>query len=615
MVDFLKTLAWFAAGALLWGGVDLLQVALSIGGQPLGALVPVVLGFYVLVSALAALLLSSVLTRLRPRWGGAVVAAALVLPGFALAIAYVNFVHLPGFFTTLTLAANATLALTAGATALLTVRSAVAARVAHSRVARITVAALGLVFSVCAARGWARPATTNAEVSADDRPNVFIIVIDSLRADRVRPADGSTRKLTPALAGLADRGLTFQHAYAQASWTKPSVASILTSLFPSTHGANLRRDRLSSEAKPLAETFARNGYRTALFSANPWISPAFGFDRGVEHFFETEQETFGRLVLLLRVLRAVDRPLPSRPLSRAIAHVEQSAGLGVGRRSNCERDRAILAALSSWLAEPAERPIFAYLHLMSPHIPYEPPSGTGGFEGVEQVDLLMRTEPLDDARRDALIRLYDETVTHADSVLAEVLDVIRTHDTNDRSSVVVVTADHGEEFFEHGRFGHGKTLYDEVIHVPLVIAGPGVPAGQARDEPAMLADIAPTLAKLVGIAPDPSWVGHDLLHPGSRGPAYAELIREGGLEAYMSSDGRRKYVEITETLGAEPRSELFDLKADPAESRTIPLPASDPLRDEMLRVRASARAAALAREATAIDESAEERLRALGYIN
>jgi arylsulfatase A-like enzyme len=614
MITVSRTLRWFVAAAILWGGIDLLQVAFATGGQPLGALAVVVLGLYVAIAAFAAVCLASLLARLRAHGRGATVAAALLLPGAALVAAYVNFVHLPDFLSPVTMAANLVLVIVAATGAIVVARSRLAHGLADSRIAPVTIALLGLLLAAAATRGWARPGTTEPIVSADDRPNVFLIVIDSLRADRVRPNAAGAAGSTPALAALAERGVTFERAYAQASWTKPSVASLLTSLFPSTHGANLRRDRLSPEAAPLAETFARSGYRTAVFSANPWISPAFGFDRGVEHFFETEQETFSRMVLLLRVLRALDRPLPSRPVSQLIASVERAAGLGVGRRSNCERDGAILTALESWMAQPASRPVFAYLHLMSPHIPYEPPSGTQGFEGAEQVDLLMRTEPLDEERRAELIGLYDATVAHADTVLARILDVIAARSSMDRT-IVVVTADHGEEFFEHGRFGHGKTLYDEVVHVPLVMAGPGLPVGTAREDPAMLVDVAPTVAGLVGLARGAKWAGRDLLEKRSGATAYAELMREGGLEVYMVSDGRRKYVESTEKLGTETRAELFDLRVDPAESHPLPLSESEPLRDEMARLREAARAAPLAREATSIDESAEERLRALGYIN
>lgn len=609
-----RTLAWFASAAVLWGGIDLLQVALSTGGQPLGALVPVVLFLYVVIATLAALCLTPLFARSRRGAGPAALASAALLPGAALTAAYINFVHLPDFFAPITIAANLVLAAVAAVGVTVFARSDTARRLAGSRAVPAALVALGLLLAAAATRGWSGPTTTEPLVSADDRPNVFVIAIDSLRADRVRPSARDAKSKTPALSGLATRGVTFERAYAQASWTKPSVASLLTSLFPSTHGANLRRDRLSPEAVPLPQIFLQSGYRTAVFSANPWISPAFGFDRGVEHFFETEQETFSRMVLLLRVLRALDRPISSRPVSLALARLERAAGLGVGRRSNCERDSAILAALDHWLSQSSDRPFFAYLHLMSPHIPYEPPAGTRGFPSDEQVGLLMRTDPIDEGRRGELVSLYDETVAHADSVLAEILEVIGERLSVERT-IVVVTADHGEEFFEHGRFGHGKTLYDEVVHVPLLLAGPGVPTGVSRDDAAMLVDVAPTVAKLVGIAPDARWAGRDLLEKRSNATAYAELLREGGLEMYMASDGRRKYLESTDKLGADVRRELYDLRSDPGEERALPLAAREPLREVMERLREAARAGALAREATSIDHDAEERLRALGYVN
>jgi hypothetical protein len=154
------------------------------------------------------------------------VTAAILLPGAALAAAYVNFVHLPDFLTPITIATNVALAVAAAAAVFLVARSRVADALGNSRVAPLIVAALGVVLAVAATRGWARPTATDPLVSADDRPNVFVVVIDSLRADRVRPSAADAAGATPALAALAARGVTFERAYAQASWTKPSVASL-----------------------------------------------------------------------------------------------------------------------------------------------------------------------------------------------------------------------------------------------------------------------------------------------------------------------------------------------------------------------------------------------------
>jgi arylsulfatase A-like enzyme len=609
--------AWFVAGPLLWAGIDLVQVGASIGGQPLGRLPLVVLPFYLVGGAILWGLWRIVVARSGPPSEPATaLVTSTVLPGFLLAVAYVNFVHLPDFRSALTIIANAALLIVGAVVCVLVKRTPGIARLAASRTAVALVACAGLALTSLAARGWSSRPATVPTVSADDRPSIFIVVIDSLRADRVgRPRPPAGDSLTPTLDALARRGVAFEHAYAHASWTKPSVASLLTSLHPPSHQANLRRDRLSPDAPTLAESFAEVGYRTAVFSANPWISPAFGFDRGVMHFVETERETFGRLVLLLRVLRAVDRQFSERPMSRGIAAFERGVGLGHDRRNNCQRDDAILRALDSWLADTSPSPVFAYLHLMSPHIPYDPPSGTRGFDSQTQVDLLMRTRPLEPERYRVLVDLYDATVRYSDSVLRGFLDTLDRHGIGERS-ILVVTADHGEEFFEHGRFGHGKTLYEEVIRVPLILVGPGVASHADRRTVVSHVDVAPTLARLTGITPARLWVGEDLLRPATEDPiAFSELLREGGLEVAMVSDGRRKYIETVDRLGTAPRAELFDLRLDPGEQAPRPPGDAEPLRDELARRKAAARTRALTPEATSIDPGQEERLRALGYLN
>lgn len=599
--------SWFLAGALFWAGVDLFHVAAATGGQALGRLVLLVVALYLGASAAW---LAALRTRLEHDVT-AFVAAALV-PGALIALAYLNFVHLPDFMSPLTLAANATLLLAGAALCMLATRIPAIARASASRLGPLIAIVAGVAMAATAARGWSSSTAHQITATAAvDRPSVFVISIDSLRADRIDVGVSST---TPTLRDLALRGMRFTRAYSHASWTKPSVASLFTSRFPSSHGANLRRDRLSSQATTIAEIFATAGYRTGVFSANPWISPAFGFEPGVIHFVESEKETFGRLVLLLRVLRAVDRPLPGRPISRALATAEHAAGLGRDRRSNCERDEGLVHAFDAWLGEDSGTPAFAYFHLMSPHIPYDPPSGDRGFDHSEQVELLMRTDALPADRQATLVALYDETVAHADAMLAGALAVLERRGLLERS-IVLVTADHGEEFFEHGRFGHGKTLFDEVTHVPWVMAGPGVRAGEVRDVPVAHIDIAPTLASLAGLAPSPDWIGRDATRADGNGMVYAELLREGGVEITMVTDGKRKLVESIDAMGAQAREEVYDLRADPGEQRPSIPERDDPLRAELARLRDAARASALAREDTAIDDDSEERLRALGYIN
>jgi arylsulfatase len=525
---------------------------------------------------------------------------------------YVNVVHLPSITSPVTLAANVALAASTAVVWLATARSVRAARIARSRIAALSLATFAVVGTSIAARGWKDASTVAASAGAGDRPNVFVIVIDTLRFDRTGLAD-EARSQTVNLDRLAGDGTAYERAYAQASWTKPSVASLFTSLYPSSHGANLRRDRLAAEPTTVAEVFARRGYRTAVFSANPWVSPAFGFDRGVDYFYESEHETYSRLVMLLRLLRAADRVLPGDVLRTAIRDMEEAYGLRQKRSTNCERDDAIVDAFRTWLDESEEQPAFAYFHLMSPHIPYEPPAPTQAFAAADQVALLQQTDALTTERRKVLLSLYDQAVVYADAVLGEIVAILRERNALD-DSLLIVTADHGEEFHEHGHWGHGKSLFDEVLRVPLVLRGPGIPAGVVAAGPAMLIDVLPTVVALTGATADASWEGRSLAERIPDRPIYAELLREGGLESYMLYHQGRKYVETVDGLGEAPRHELFDLRTDPAERRpqtTIPTQWAG----RLAAVRNAAQSKRASSGEVVIDEAAQEKLEALGYFN
>ena len=183
-------------------------------------------------------------------------------------------------------------------------------------------------------------------------------------------------------------------------------------------------------------------------------------------------------------------------------------------------------------------------------------------------------------------------------------------------AIIVVTTDHGEEFHEHGRWGHGKSLYDEVVHVPLVMRGPGFDAGALVDTPAMLVDVMPTLAAAIGRSPEPSWEGADLRRLPSGRAAYGELIREGGLESYMLFANGRKYIETIASLGQTTDRELYDIAADPGERRNVVGGTGDQgLAAKLARLRDESAAKRVDGEEVAIDDAAREKLEALGYVN
>lgn len=595
---------------------------MATGGQPILRLAGLVVTLYLALGVVTGAVAIAVIphTVKEPaRRDGTAIAVALVGFSCLFLVPYLNIVHLPSITNPVTIAVNLAVLGAAFVAFLFLARSSIGSRLAGSGKVAAALTVLSLLITLGIASGSREEAVTARDAFNATDPDVFVIVIDSLRQDRTGPDSP-----TPELGALAMRGRKYSRAYSQASWTKPSVASLFTSLYPSAHGANLRRDRLPAGVQTLPELLAARGYRTAVFSANPWISPAFGFERGVQNFYESETETFARLVMILRMIKMVDKPVPGRPLTSALRSLEGAFGLTAARRSNCERDTAIVDAFTSWLeaGDASDRPSFAYFHLMSPHIPYDPPDRNHDFTAADQVALLLSTEAIPEERHRLLLELYDLTIEHGDKLLGRLVDAI---DLNERQagSVIVVTADHGEEFYEHGRWGHGKSLYDEVVNVPLVIAGAGVEAGTSSAEPAMLIDVLPTIAGITEAGANPEWQGRDLLatDPSGNGDAaiaYAELMREGGFESYMLVRDGKKYIETVSGVGSEQKNEFYDLDADPAESNNIVASQSQEMAAALTRMRDRSRAGNVSRQETdqtEIDDAARQRLEALGYVD
>ncbi len=608
-----QCVAWFAAGGALAALADLALVANGTGAVGFAPLAWMVLALH---GALALLAASAVYGAGVARRPAPTAALGLVAAPAVTLVGYLNLVHLPSIREPVTIAAN-----TAALAMVAALVWALARSPRFATLASTTLLGWALALAGVAGGCWvARPAsdtsaTTLVEPGSGDHPNVFVVLLDSLRLDRTGAAAAGASR-TPNLDALAARGTALTSAYAQASWTKPSVAAVFTSLFPTSHGANLRHDRLSEQPTTLPELFRDAGYRTAVFSANPWISPAFGFERGVHDFVESEQETFVRLVVLLRLLKLPDRAIPGRPISAGLARVEDFFGLGSAHRSNCQRDVRLAEGFEDWLDEHAgTRPLFAFFHLMSAHIPYDPPGNPGTFPNEEQVALLHSEEALAPERRRELIELYDATVGHADEVLGRIVAAIRSNGL-EATSIIVASADHGEEFHDHGRWGHGKSLYDEVVRVPLVIAGPDVAHGARIATPAMLVDVMPTIAGLAGIVPPPATAGTRIdADPGRH--AYAELLREGGVEHYMLVEDDAKYIESRARLGEPVRTELYDRRSDAAERDNLAEGAGD--LDEWARkldaIRSGARGHRVEGSTRELDDEETERLRALGYVN
>ena len=322
-----------------------------------------------------------------------------------------------------------------------------------------------------------------AQTKVAGRPNVLLIVVDTMRADRLG-CYGYPENTSPTLDAMAAEGIVFRHAVAQASWTRPSIATILTGLYPSTHQAISKVSILPEAVVTLAEAFHQEGYYTAGFADNINIAPMFGFGQGfceyhylAPAYFYGASESASKLTLydLVRLVK-------ERFLSKAkrVDHYYRDA------------ERMTSEAID-WLKAERGEPFFLFLHYMDPHDPYfvHPYNG----EGYARVS--MPNPPLEMAPR--LSALYDGEIAFWDRSFADLLAFMRSRGLLD-DTIIAVTADHGEEFAEHGGWWHGATLYDEGILIPLVIRLPqSASAGMVIDHQVRLLDVAPTLLDRCGL--------------------------------------------------------------------------------------------------------------------
>jgi choline-sulfatase len=353
--------------------------------------------------------------------------------------------------------------------------------------------------------------------------NVVLITLDTTRADRMGFL-GSRRGLTPNLDVLAYQGVVFTHAYSQVPLTGPSHATILTGTYPQFNHLQDMGSPLTKDLPYLPDILQHAGYHTAAFVGSQILDPksaaAPGFDRG----FEVYDAGF------------------------------HSRAPGEDRYRSVERRAEVVVAHAiAWLSQGERAPFFLWVHLYDPHDPYDPPA---------PFNVKYHAEP------------YDGEIAYADFAVGKLLAALHARGLYD-STVIVVAADHGEAFGEHGEKTHGLFLYDETIHVPLVVkfAG-GNPAARRVETRVGLVDLAPTILQAVGVKVPASMQGAsltELVRSDSKGEivdraAYAETdypFRAFGwspLQAWRA--GKYLYVSA-------PQRELYDQMADPGALRNL----------------------------------------------
>jgi arylsulfatase A-like enzyme len=439
-------------------------------------------------------------------------------------------------------------------------------------------------------------------------PDVVLIVVDTLRADHLG-CYGYAAARTPHIDALAARGTRYASTFAQASWTRPSFATIFTSLYPSSHGAVHKADRLPDRVDTVAEVLARAGYYTVGFADNANISPAFNFDKGFAEYhylapalFFYADESAAELTLYSG-LRLVHERFLARAMD--VHHYYQPA-------------ETVTAAVEHWLDSEAahRRPFFLFVHYMDPHDPYfvHPFDGVG----YARVANPNPTPGVAETYR----RLYDGEIAYLDEHLGALLDDIQRRGLFD-DSLIVLTGDHGEEFHEHGGWWHGTTLYDEQTHVPLIVKPPrGGAQGRVVNELTTSLDIAPTILAAAHVPVPPAMQGRALPLDDSALAARDHVFSETDLEGNVVRAVRTPAWKFITANPGNPRGlkpeELYDLTRDPGEHTD--LATSEPVERETLRAALGrslleARAHAGAVQQTDVDAVTQERLRALGYVN
>jgi arylsulfatase A-like enzyme len=475
--------------------------------------------------------------------------------------------------------------------------------------------ALAIVLALPSFVGCSRPAPTPR--------NAIIVVIDALRADHLG-CYGYPRPTSPHIDALAAGGTRFANGISTTPWTLPSMATMMTSLYPTVHGAMVPSNVLACVTRApnchpvnvlddsrltLAEVLQRNGFATAAFvPGRGYTSRVFGFGQGFETFDDDRQET-----------------------------------------------SAIVANFTEWLDQTSPRRFFAYLHLAEVHAPYmgpynryradspDPaeraraeaiaeeirryrgfnfdPDYRGPMDGsIEAIQHLgpTRLKPIGDRDLEHLVALYDQGIAYVDYWIGRLVEELNRRGVLD-NTIIFLAADHGDELHDHGGFDHGVTFYEEMMHIPFILRVPHVGTGRVVDEQVGLIDVMPSLLDLLGVHDAADMQGRSirsLLSGGSLPDRtlFGEAAMINGLTA--SRTNRWKFIRPSV---APP--ELYDLTTDPhervnlcAQDRTPCHPFEEQIVAWETEMKAAKTQRALATpKAAVIDEQTHERLHQLGY--
>ena len=452
---------------------------------------------------------------------------------------------------------------------------------------------LGAAWLVLAAGCGERPAAS----ALPDDFNVVLIVIDTLGAEHVGGFQNPGLTHTPHMDRLAERGVVFTRAYAPAPWTQPSVASLFTGAMPSRHGLRALENRMHPEVETLAQALRPLGFATHAVVSNLMLKPQFSFDRGFSSYD-------------VSAVRGQEGISSARVTSRSLA----------------------------WLDRHADARFFLFAHYYDPHYMYRHHpefEQTAGYAGplvpkLGMWELRSRRASLTPADIDYLVGLHREEIAFTDAHIGRLLDALEERGLAEET-LVILTSDHGEEIMRHGWIGHTRTLYEELLHVPMIVSLPGAIAPAVVEQPVSLIDIMPTVLELAGDREERSaWEGVSLatlLTAGEPLPAGRRLPAEVSFVPPSDEERAREKIAFKTSLLSDRWKvihdlttgswELYDLETDPEELTNLfgsGHAAEAPLVAALEEWEAGREGEGDGAPGAELDAEAIEQLRALGYI-
>lgn len=448
-------------------------------------------------------------------------------------------------------------------------------------------------------------------------PNMIFIAADALRADYLPLYSPDATVATPNLVALAQDGVLFTNAFAHASWTKPSFATLFSGVYPEAHTATSKTAVLPDSLVTFPEALQEAGYYTQGFANNPNITATFGFDQGYTSYVDLKPNLYfgatpsAAKLTIYEVLRRVKQKVDQKLFKgrMVVTDFYQPA-------------EEVTKLALNWLDDgvPQEAPFFLFLHYMDPHDPFmdwEKP-------GVGYARVRME-HPDPDEFLDPMRHAYNLEIAYMDKYLGGLIAGLKERGLYEKT-LIVFTADHGEEFFDHEGWWHGQTLYDELVKIPLVAKLPGNRlAGTVNTDLARHIDVGPTFLHFAGASKPEAMAGQSFFGEGDAmtnsgiGYIYAESDFEGNdLQAVRTKDAKIIRANEDNPRGHAP-IEFYDMAADPSEQNNIAgqgdvrEPTLFGVMEEMqAHITENAAEPALVEKT---DEELMEQMKALGYMN